>query len=725
MNGYTLLSVNELRKEVDDGNTIMWVGYGSDTAVLVRLSDGSAQSKRIYSVDISELASYTSQEVIQHVEATVPSSTSAGTSWQTNGWLRTLRLASMNGINISSKCLPGLQTKPTKVVDGCSMGYDIETSQKYTSNGSFPTFAAQILSIVLYCSCGYIKCITTIPHKDDMGIEYYRTSSMLVGASMRYIAEHMPQWLVGYNCFRYDNCCMVYHTPGQYEDSFRSITTGSKSHPSYSILIDLPGVNNVDLYSYLDKCMRHNYKNLSLGTVAEKHGAGSKLQMPTGETAETLTSLIYYNASDSAMTHKLWKLTKSMKQVTYLCVASCAPVVDCCRYVSGTMASCAVSSHAISTNRVVDWSVCDLRMPYEGGMVLEPQRVRHTDVTVVDFSSMYPTIIRDMGISPENIRLHKKCREVHSDRILDYDDKNVALCIKGMIVSYRLDTECVSRDVLNTTLSQRAVYKATDPDFAQAFKTLSNSLYGAFGFSSSPLYSPRAATTVTLMGRTAIALAEGVFIGLGLNVIYGDTDSCMLTRGRGTARYFGGNVDLHVTTALDIFHKIIGFTPIRSMRMSREAKYPAMLLVDKKHYAYVDTHGKIMTKGLSTARKDRIGICREMTSAAAELILKGGDQAVSRSTMCKLVDYCTNSIYGGTLDMYMVGKEVRFEGNTCYRITGSGGIVVNIPVARADLTSRVPYDRDQVYKSFESDMNRICIPAGYGSVRRMLAEADL
>lgn len=718
------ITFTELKHKVDGGDTILWVGSDNDSRVLIRLSEGMSDSHRIFAIDIDKLPKPVAHSIVEHNEATSGTKKFVGVTWQRRGWLRAMRIASIYGININSRCKSGLKSTPMKQIRTCVMGYDIETSQHLTKNGSFPPYNSRITSIALWCSCGYCKVWTTIKHTKLTNIKYCITSSQLVRESIEDISQHMPQWLVGYNCYQFDNCVLAYHSPPSMKILFKSINSGSKSRANYSFYINLTGINNVDLYSYLDKCLRRKYTALGLGSVAEYHKIGNKTQMPTTDDEKTVYSLIDYNINDSKLTSKLWNITGVCNQVIGLCVASCSPVVDCVRYISGTMASCAISSYCISNNMVMDWSECNLRIGYEGGTVLTPVRKLFKSVVVVDFSSMYPTIIRDVGISPENVCILGNCSRIHEDKLLDFNNGYTMVCIKGKIVKYKRNASCIARDVLNITVSQRAVYRISDPDYATAFKILGNSLYGAFGFASSPLHSPRAAASVTLLGRIALSLAYAVFTGLGLTVAYGDTDSCMLAEGSSTKRYFNGNISNHITFALDTFHNVIKYSPFTNMRMEREGMYKAILLVDKKHYAYVTEDGTIATKGLSSTRKDRLGICRDMTGLVAEQILNSEDIEDARKVVSNLLDICFSSILSGTLDMYMVSREVRYEGNTCYRYTNRDGVDVNIPVARADRSILVDYDTSKVHQALEADMDRICIPAGLGSVSSMLQDSD-
>lgn len=717
------LSSSKLSDMISDGKEILWVGSITDNEVAIRLAIDGYSS--IYYFDVNKLYVPKDCYIVKHNEATADPLSFVGVTWQKRGWLRSLRVASIHGINVGCNFKSGLGNISKVSNKYCTMGYDIETSQKLTRNGSFPPPYSRITSIALWCSCGYCKAWTTIKHNSLDDLIYCKNSTELVKSSLDAIAEHMPQWLVGYNCYQFDNCCLLAHAPRDMKVLFKSINSGTKSVSRHAFYIDITGINNVDVYSYLDKQMRGKYKALGLGAVAKYHDMAGKTQMPTTEDESTLYDLISYNINDSMLAAQLWHITTACGQIVNLAAITCTPIIDCTRFVSGTMASCAVSSYCLSKGMLMDWSECNLRIGYEGGTVLEPIRSVFRNVTVCDFSSMYPTLIKDIGISPENIEVLDSCSQHHEDKILWWTSKSTLACIKGKIVRFKKEGNWIAREVLEVTTSLRNSFKKTDPLSALALKILSNSLYGAFGFASSPLHSPRCAATVTVAGRTALALAYTVFQSSGLTVTYGDTDSCFLAEGKSTKYYRDGGVTSHIQNALDCFHKILEYTPFPNMRMEMEDEFQAILHIDKKHYAYKDAKGEIKTKGLSQTRKDRLGLCRDITGLIAEQVLSNASILENTKIISNIVNICYNSTIAGSLDMYSVSKEVRYEGNSCYRYKNLEGEDINIPVTRADNTLLIDYDPEKVLEAFEKDVNRLCVPAKVGTVKNMLKNIEI
>ena len=64
-----------------------------------------------------------------------------------------------------------------------------------------------------------------------------------------------------------------------------------------------------------------------------------------------------------------------------------------------------------------------------------------------------------------------------------------------------------------------------------ALKLTANSMYGCLGFSASRLYAAPIAALVTSQGREILQNTVGFALCMGLNVIYGDTDSIMIYTG--------------------------------------------------------------------------------------------------------------------------------------------------------------------------------------------------
>ena len=208
---------------IDSGHEILWTGSRDDSEVLIRIA--SDREDRIIKLRLDRLPKPNRRNAVKHMEATSKVLSFVDVTWHRGGWLKALRTASIYGINVSSRCRPGLGTLSTPSNYGCTMGYDIETSQHLSRKGSFPPPYSRITSIAIWCTCGYCRAWTTIKHSKVKDLIYCPSSKRLVRLSLMDIQTHMPKWLVGYNCYQFDNCSLKYHCPADMVHIFRPINS--------------------------------------------------------------------------------------------------------------------------------------------------------------------------------------------------------------------------------------------------------------------------------------------------------------------------------------------------------------------------------------------------------------------------------------------------------------------------------------------------------------------
>ena len=218
---------------------------------------------------------------------------------------------------------------------------------------------------------------------------------------------------------------------------------------------------------------------------------------------------------------------------------------------------------------------------YPGALVFSPVRGRYTEVPTIalDYSSLYPSIIRALWISPETMidvekkpKLLKHVEEegydlfyYHPSWEIDKKGSKVTLGKKLCYVrKYPDGSNC--RGVYPTALefltNIRKMYKKklakatdkvaelqkkleTDPDNEDlnkqlfeanlnerdynqkqlAVKIISNTIYGQTGSKNFNLHDPYLASTITLMGQCLTKTASDIAEAMGYMRIYGDTDS--------------------------------------------------------------------------------------------------------------------------------------------------------------------------------------------------------
>jgi len=170
---------------------------------------------------------------------------------------------------------------------------------------------------------------------------------------------------------------------------------------------------------------------------------------------------------------------------------------------------------------------------YAGAIVIDPPQGVFFKVSVLDFASLYPSIIKRFNLSYETIDpVSGECRDVRGIR----DEKNQLLhevCmdhpgITSIIIG-------LLRDFRVKIFKKKSKAKDIDPltkswyDVVQrALKVYVNAAYGVFGHENFPLYAVPVAESVTALGRRIITDTMKKAEELGLLVLYGDTDSLFL-----------------------------------------------------------------------------------------------------------------------------------------------------------------------------------------------------
>jgi len=167
---------------------------------------------------------------------------------------------------------------------------------------------------------------------------------------------------------------------------------------------------------------------------------------------------------------------------------------------------------------------------YQGAIVREPKPGAHFDVTVCDFASLYPSAIRNWNLSYDTVLCpHPECKGN-----LIPGTPHWACTKKRGLTSLIIGS---LRDLRVLWYKPRARDRALGAEemmfydvVQQALKVFLNASYGVFGAESFPLYCPPLAESVAAVGRYAMTKAVEESQRLGIEVIYGDTDSVFLER---------------------------------------------------------------------------------------------------------------------------------------------------------------------------------------------------
>ena len=262
---------------------------------------------------------------------------------------------------------------------------------------------------------------------------------------------------------------------------------------------------------------------------------------------------------------------------------------------------------------------------YAGGLVLDPKVGYYNNfVLILDFNSLYPTIMREFNICFTTINLRDP--KLQSDEN-DADDESLPPIPPSDSAPGILPTE-----ITKLVESRREVKKLLQqpnlsPDLKvqydikqKALKLTANSMYGCLGFSHSRFYAKPLAALITFKGREILMATKLLVEGLGFEVIYGDTDSIMIhTKCNDYDQAI--KISLQVQAAVNGQYKYLEIDcdgVLRSMLLLKKKKYAA-LVVSKNKKGQV-TYSKEL-KGLDIVRRDWSIIAKKSGEKVVDEIL--------------------------------------------------------------------------------------------------------
>ena len=165
---------------------------------------------------------------------------------------------------------------------------------------------------------------------------------------------------------------------------------------------------------------------------------------------------------------------------------------------------------------------------YKGAIVVEPVPGVHFNVAVMDFPSLYPSIIKVWNLGYQSILCsHPECREnmvPGTPHWVCTRERALESLLIGSLRDLRVQWYKLKAKDKTLPTELRSWYNITQG----ALKVILNASYGVFGAASFDLYCPPVAEATAAIGRHSITQILNRAEGLGIQVLYGDTDSLFL-----------------------------------------------------------------------------------------------------------------------------------------------------------------------------------------------------
>ncbi len=248
-----------------------------------------------------------------------------------------------------------------------------------------------------------------------------------------------------------------------------------------------------------------------------------------------------------------------------------------------------------------------------GGYVMNSQPGMHNSVLVLDYKSLYPSIIRTFNVDPyaRIAALH----EPGSETIPGFDGARFS------------KTEYILPDIIEELWQARDKAKLEkNKALSQAIKIIMNSFYGVLGTPGCRIHDSRLTSSITKRSHELIQHTVNLIEDEGYSVIYGDTDSVFVSLNAAVDNAGADIVGKRLITTINNYWKDYladAFAITSCLEMEYETHFCKFFMPtirgsekgSKKRYAglVVDSEGKqqLIYKGLETVRTDWTELARE------------------------------------------------------------------------------------------------------------------
>ncbi len=380
--------------------------------------------------------------------------------------------------------------------------------------------------------------------KEPLGIEgvidvIFSDEMSLVSGFFELVGKEDPTVLTGFNIYGFDLHYMVsrlrlrlLEIPDVSRGVPESInlikvdwTSDAYGHNSYDRLV-IGGRLIVDLYLYFRRMKLDKY---SLDFVSRQFLGEGKNNMPYEKMSAAFDSgdiivlkeVAQYCVQDSVLVMKLfdkvqmWIDACEIAKITRCGIEEIYTRGEQMKMVSQCVAECAKRNIVLQPQFQSEWK------EYSGAYVLDPVRGVYDGCSILDFQSLYPSIIIAYNICPSTY-VKSSFVDVHCVGEHRFRKKPVGL-LPGMIERI-LDERKTVKKIMSSAELSSVEYVVLDRR-QNALKICANSVYGMMGFKNSRYFGHiGCAESVTTVGRLLLEdIVKKIESSYSVKVVYGDS----------------------------------------------------------------------------------------------------------------------------------------------------------------------------------------------------------
>ncbi|VVO31937.1 DNA polymerase II [Pseudomonas fluorescens] len=470
------------------------------------------------------------------------------------------------------------------------------------------------------------------PNGDDAGVdfqlEYCDSRTLLLKKLNEWFARHDPDAIIGWNLVQFDLRVLHEHARrlavplrlGRGGEEMQWREHGSRNNHYFAaaagrLIIDGIEALRSATWSFASFSLEHVSQTL-LGEGKSIDNPYQRMDEINRMFAEDKPALARYNLKDCELVTRIFAKTQLL---TFLLERAT---------VTGQPADRSGGSVAAFTHLYIPlmhrqgFVAPNLgeRMPEAspGGFVMDSRPGLYESVLVLDYKSLYPSIIRTFLIDPVGL----------VEGLRHPDDSESVAGFRG--ARFSRTRHCLPAIVARVSEGREVAKREQNGPLSQALKIIMNAFYGVLGSSGCRFFDPRLASSITLRGHEIMRKTRELIEARGHAVIYGDTDSTFVWLGRAhseeDAAGIGKALVQHVNQWWkDYLHREFGLQSVLELQFETHFRRFLMPTIrgaeegSKKRYAGLVTRAdgshEMVYKGLETVRSDWSPLARQFQQA--------------------------------------------------------------------------------------------------------------
>ncbi|MES2869055.1 MAG: DNA polymerase II [Pseudomonadota bacterium] len=462
----------------------------------------------------------------------------------------------------------------------------------------------------------------------DFDLEFCATRGELLQRLNQWLALHDPDAIIGWNVVQFDLRVLHEHARrlgiplllGRAGSEMQWREHGTRKNHFFAsaagrLIID--GIESLRSATW-------SFASFSLENVAQTLlGEGKDISTPYQRMdeinrmfAEDKPALARYNLKDCELVTRIFEKTQLL---TFLLERASVTGLEADRSGGSVAAFYHLYMPLMHRQGFVAPSVGD-KPPQAspGGFVMESQPGLYESVLVLDYKSLYPSIIRTFLIDP--LGLVEGLREP--------SDEASVPGFRG--ARFSRTRHCLPAIIERVANGREVAKREHNAPLSQALKIIMNAFYGVLGSSGCRFFDTRLASSITLRGHEIMLKTRALIEAQGYSVIYGDTDSTFVwlrsEHSEEDAARIGRELVQHVNQWWQA-HVRDEYGLTSALELQFETHYSRFLMPtirgaeegSKKRYAglvvHADGRRDMVYKGLETVRSDWSPLAQQFQQA--------------------------------------------------------------------------------------------------------------